>query len=187
MLNIFALQQHVDGIFGRTQPYLSLRLSQNCYFDRSNPWPLIGYDVNQLETPFSRLIEFKCSWFSFKRFCSAFWTFLCIFSYSILIVVLILFCSIPFTEYSTSWSLIKPANDDVSFFKFSNSIPAFSWNSGIPSPPNPVIRTWSSFEQMCPPVRRFRFLDKRFSWSIEFSTNDFTYEPLKSSLPITVP
>ena len=72
MLNIFAQQQHVDGIFGRTQPYLSLRLSHNCYFDRSNPWPLIGYDVNQLETPFSRLIEFKCSWFSFKRFCSAF-------------------------------------------------------------------------------------------------------------------
>ena len=65
------------------------------------------------------------------------------------------FCSIPFTDYSTDWSLIKSINDDVRFLEFSNSIPAFSWNSGIPSPPNlggSDSRTRSSFEQMCPLV-----------------------------------
>ena len=78
--------------------------------------------------------------------------FLCIFPLSVLIVVLIFSCSIPFREYSTDRSLIKCVSDDVNFLEFSNSILAFSWNSGIPSPPNLVgsdSRTCLSFEQIC--------------------------------------
>ena len=90
-----------------------------------------------------------------KQFCSVFKTFLCIFSLSVLIVAFKFLYSIPLMEYSIDWPLIKLVIFDVSFLEFSDSVPAFSWNSEIPSPPNLVqseSRTRSSFEQICPPV-----------------------------------
>ena len=69
-----------------------------------------------------------------KQFCSVFKTFLCIFYLSVLIVVFKFLYSIPLMEYSIDWPLIKLVNFDVSFLEFSDSVPAFSWNSEIPSP-----------------------------------------------------
>ena len=61
-------QGHVVGKFAMLHPYHKQIASQKCCFDSSKPKSLIGSDVSQFDTPYSKLTSSNLSNFSNRLF-----------------------------------------------------------------------------------------------------------------------
>lgn len=65
---IFKPQENADYILANSQPYRSLRLSNNWSFEKLNPLSLIRQGVNKFNTSFTCFMEWICCKFSFNFF-----------------------------------------------------------------------------------------------------------------------